>query len=248
MVKFSQDDYIKVNKMNKEINYLKIEPTKRTKKETILMFHGWGSSIDSQVALGKELSNLGFAIVIPEIKYHDSRGALKNHFDKVVLQKYFWKTIFESIDEQKELLFNLNLKSEEIILFGSSMGGFIASGMFFSKLEFTGLININGSSSFIATELDFRKLDNKEMMNKDQLLQFKHYDPKYKELSPTQKILFMHGENDQTIPIVGQNEFLSHYKNLFNENQLDFFTYKDVNHTITVEMKKDLLMWLAKNY
>ena len=87
--------------MNEEINYLKIEPTQRTKKETIVMFHGWGSTIDSQVALGKELSNLGFRIVIPEIKYHDSRDALKNHFDKAVLQNYFWKTIFESIDEQK---------------------------------------------------------------------------------------------------------------------------------------------------
>ncbi|MFD4707769.1 alpha/beta fold hydrolase [Gottfriedia sp. NPDC058432] len=139
------------------INFFEINQIKYSRKETIMMFHGWGSTIDSQIQLGNQLSELGFKVVIPEIKYHDSRQALNNHFDQKVIQTYFWKTIFETIDEEDELIDQLNLQKENTILLGSSMGGFIASGMFFSNTNYAGLININGSSSYIYSEKDFRK-------------------------------------------------------------------------------------------
>ncbi|PGM52568.1 hypothetical protein [Bacillus sp. AFS053548] len=60
-----------------------MKKTPISRKETIIMFHGWGSTIESQ------LSELGFKVVIPEIKYHDSRQALNNHFDQEILQSYF---------------------------------------------------------------------------------------------------------------------------------------------------------------
>ncbi|PGL69514.1 alpha/beta fold hydrolase [Bacillus sp. AFS055030] len=141
------------------INYYEITPDLVSRNETIIMFHGWGSTIESQKQLGKELSKLGFKVVIPEIKYHDSRQALTNHFDQKILQRYFWKTIFETIDEEDDIIQQLNLQKEKSILLGSSMGGFIASGMFFSNTSYAGLININGSSSYIYSEKDFRKKD-----------------------------------------------------------------------------------------
>ncbi|MGG2028431.1 hypothetical protein AB1282_22260 [Gottfriedia sp. S16(2024)] len=54
------------------INFFEINQIKYSRKETIMMFHGWGSTIDSQIQLGNQLSELGFKVVIPEIKYFET--------------------------------------------------------------------------------------------------------------------------------------------------------------------------------
>lgn len=222
------------------INYYVINPNIFSRKETIIMFHGWGSTIESQIQLGKELSELGFKIVIPEIKYHDSRQALNNHFDRKVLHTYFWKTIFETIDEEDEIIHQLNLQKENTILLGSSMGGFIASGMFFSNTSYAGLININGSSSFIYSEKDFRKKDGRVPLDGKELDTFLKYDPKFKNNNMKKPILFLHGEQDIVIPIAGQLDFLSST----NNHDIKLLKYEDVNHSITNCMKNDLINWL----
>lgn len=225
-------------------NFYEITPIKFSRKETIMMFHGWGSTIESQIQLGKELSEIGFKVVIPEIKYHDSRQVLNNHFDQKVLQTYFWKTIFETIDEEDELIHQLNLQKENTILLGSSMGGFIASGMFFSNTNYAGLININGSSSYIYSEKDFRKKDRRVPLNDKELETFVKYDPKFKNSTIRKPILFLHGEQDLVIPISGQLDFLATKQC----DYIDFLKYKDVNHTITNSMKNDIFNWLGKNF
>lgn len=226
------------------INFYEINPIIFSRKKIIMMFHGWGSTIESQIQLGKELSEIGFKVVIPEIKYHDSRQPLNNHFDQKVLQRYFWKTIFETIDEEGELIHRLNLQKENLILLGSSMGGFIASGMFFSNTSYAGLININGSSSFIYSERDFRKKDRRVPLNDKELEVFVKYDPKFKYSTIRKPILFLHGEQDLVIPIGGQVDFLATKQNDF----IDFLKYMDVNHTITNCMKNDIFNWLDKNF
>ncbi|MGG0178608.1 alpha/beta hydrolase family protein [Gottfriedia acidiceleris] len=226
------------------INYYELTPNLFNRKETIIMFHGWGSTIESQIQFGKELSELGFKVVIPEIKYHDSRQVLNNHFDQEILQTYFWKTIFESIDEEDEIINQLCLQKGNTILFGSSMGGFIASGMFFSNNSYAGLITINGSSSYIYSEKDFRKKDRREPLNERELERFKKYDPKFKDSTISKPVLFLHGEQDLVIPIGGQVDFLTAKHNYY----IDFLKYKDVNHSITGSMKKDIINWLDKNF
>ncbi|MFB7142610.1 hypothetical protein ACFCYN_23665 [Gottfriedia sp. NPDC056225] len=113
------------------INFYEICPNNFSRNKTIVMFHSWGSTIESQMNLGIELSELGFKVVIPEIKYHVMREALNNHFDQKVLQSYFWKTIFYTIDEENELMNTLNLKKEETILFGSSRVDLLLAAYFF---------------------------------------------------------------------------------------------------------------------
>lgn len=226
------------------IKYFGIEPYNASRKKTIVMFHGWGSTTVSQIELGEELSKLGFEIKIPEIIYHDTRQALSNHFDKKVIESHFWKTIFESMEEESKLINDLKLEKENTILFGSSMGGFIASGIFFSNPGYAGLINLNGSSSFLASENNFRKRDKREALNTDELLRFKEHDPKYKRVLINRPILFLHGEMDDVIPIDGQNDFIKSS----NEKYLSFLKYKEVNHTFTTSMKNDLLNWINKSF
>ncbi|MFF3022852.1 alpha/beta hydrolase family protein [Gottfriedia sp. NPDC057948] len=226
------------------INYYEIIPNIFSRKETIIMFHGWGSTIESQIQLGKELSELGYKVVIPEIKYHDSRQALNKHFEQQILQTYFWKTIFETIDEENEMINQFCLQKENTILLGSSMGGFIASGMFFSTNCYAGLININGSSSFLYSEKNFRKKDRREPLNESELETFVKYDPKFKDSTIRKPVLFLHGEQDLVIPIGGQLDFLT----TKHHSYIDFLKYKDVNHTITSSMKNDLINWVDKNF
>ncbi|UPM55773.1 alpha/beta hydrolase family protein [Gottfriedia acidiceleris] len=138
----------------------------------------------------------------------------------------------------------LCLLKENTILLGSSMGGFIASGMFFSNNSYAGLININGSSSYIYSENDFRKKDRREPLNESELETFEKYDPKFKDSNISKPVLFLHGQQDRVIPIGGQLDFLTTKHHYF----IDFLKYKDVNHTITGNMKNDILTWFDKNF
>ncbi|MFB7142611.1 hypothetical protein ACFCYN_23670 [Gottfriedia sp. NPDC056225] len=62
------------------------------------------------------------------------------------------------------------------------------------------------------------------------------YDPKFKENFTNKPILFLHGEKDSIISIDGQIDFVAS-----NDHSIQFFKYKDVNHTITNRMKTDLM-------
>ncbi|PEL11223.1 S9 family peptidase [Bacillus sp. AFS017336] len=208
----------------------------------LLCFTAGVQHTESQINLGNELSTLGFKVVIPEIKYHDTRQALNNHFDQKVLQSYFWKTIFYTIDEENELMNTLNLKKEETILFGSSMGGFIASGIFFSNTSYAGLININGSSSFVFSEKDFCNKAGRSI-EENYLATIEKYDPKFSGNVNNKPILFLHGEKDRVISIDGQIDFVAS-----NNHDIQFLKYKDVNHTITNRMKTDLINRLDKSF
>jgi predicted esterase len=237
------------DKMNGNmVRYKYIQAEGRQINKTIIMYHGWGSTIDSQIVLGEKLAQLGFDIIIPEIMYHDTRQPLDDHFQTDVMQHYFWKTIFESIDEGLMLLKLVGLAKENTILFGSSMGGFIASGLYTSYLGFAGLISINSSGSFILSETIFRERDSRPSLNEEEIKKFKFYDPINKKIISKSPILLLHGEKDLVVPIEGQNDF---YKHLLKANEnvsINFQLFKDVNHTITNTMVGNMINWLKEFY
>ncbi|EJS69004.1 hypothetical protein [Bacillus cereus] len=90
----------------------------------------------------------------------------------------------------------MKIQKENIILFGSSIGDFIASGIFFSNIDYAGLISINGSSSFVTSERFFRELDMRTRLEEIELNILKLYDPKCKDFKTNAPILFSHGENN----------------------------------------------------
>lgn len=185
------------------IRFKRIQAVGRQINKTIIMYHGWGSTIDSQIVLGERFARLGFDIIIPEIMYHDTRQQLDNYFKKDIMQHYFWKTIFESVDEGLNLLRLVGLSKENTILFGSSMGGFIASGLYASYPGFAGLISINSSGSFILSEMIFRERDSRPPLNEEEIEKFKFYDPINKKIISKSPILLLHGEKDLVVPIEG---------------------------------------------
>ncbi|MBA2937188.1 hypothetical protein HZF08_02635 [Paenibacillus sp. CGMCC 1.16610] len=55
----------------------------------IVLYHGWGSTIESYKFFASLISSWGYRVTIPELPCHGVRGSL-NYFDKETLQKKFW--------------------------------------------------------------------------------------------------------------------------------------------------------------
>ncbi|MEI2665790.1 alpha/beta hydrolase [Rossellomorea sp. LJF3] len=223
-------------------NYYSIEPNKQNESnKVIIIYHGWGGSALGYRDLAEELAGEGFNVIVPEIIYHDTRQKLADHFESKTVQAYFWETIMTTIDEFHDFVNTLGIYKENVILIGSSMGGCIANGIFAREPVVGGLVNMNGSGSFVLSEKLFRERDGRgdipDQLNK----RLKDYDPVEwaAGLSP---VLLMHGDSDQIMPIEGQMDYDRYLKE--NRSHVDFRVYEGVNHQITSDMVEDLIRWL----
>ena len=224
-------------------NYYSVEPKKQNEtNKVIIIYHGWGGSTLGYRDLGEELAGEGFKVIIPEIIYHDTRQPLANPFDTKTIQDYFWETIMTTIDEFLEFMTALGMELEKVALVGSSMGGCIANGIFAQEPRLGGMVNINGSGSFVLSEKLFRVRDGREALADNLKKILEEYDPVTREtgLSP---VLLMHGDRDDIMPIEGQKDY-HHYLKKKDKRNVDFRVYEGVNHQITGEMVSDLVCWL----
>ncbi|WP_034761472.1 alpha/beta hydrolase family protein [Rossellomorea vietnamensis] len=223
-------------------NYYSIQPNKQNESaKVIIIYHGWGGSALGYRDLAEELAGEGFNVVVPEIIYHDTRQKLADHFESKTVQDYFWETIMTTIDEFHDFVKALGIDKENVILIGSSMGGCIANGIFAREPMVGGLVNMNGSGSFVLTELLFREKDGRGDIPDQLKKRLMDYDPVDSEpgLSP---VLLMHGDCDEIMPIEGQMDYDRYLKG--NRRHVDFRVYEGVNHQITSDMIGDLIRWL----
>ena len=212
---------------------------------TIILYHGWGTDVDSYSNLAEDITKKGFRVIVPEIIYHDTRNLLENHFNKEIIQKYFWKTVVESIDEFDEFTKEFGIQLEKTIVVGSSMGGFIANGIFASSKNLGGLVNINGSGSFLLSERLFRKIDNRPNLPVEEEEVLKKYNP-VERTNSNSPVLLMHGDSDKTVPVEGQKDYFNYLTEVEGKKDVDLLIYEDINHQISPEMLKDLMVWLNK--
>lgn len=229
-----------------KFRYYLFEPKQRIKSEKIiLIYHGWGGTVKGYADLAGELLREGYTAIVPEIVFHDTRQSLENHFDKKTMQDYFWKAITESIDEFNEFVTTTGLNKENIIVVGNSMGGLIANGIFAREPNLYGLVNINGSGSFVRTEHIFREKDNRGHIPLEEEKVLKEYDPieKTKCESP---ILLMHGDLDELMPIEGQKDYYRFLNHIEKRSNVEFQVHSNVNHQFTLKMMNELIVWLNK--
>lgn len=230
----------------RQFKYNLFEPLKSIKKQTtVIFYHGWGTDADSYNDMAEEIAKKGYKVIVPEIIYHDTRNSIENHFDKENMYTYFWKTIFESIDEFDDFFKELGVPIQNTILVGSSMGGFIANGIFASQTALGGLVNINGSGSFVLSERLFREIDNRNDLPTKEELILKKYDP-IERGNCHSPVLLMHGEMDKTVPLAGQENYYKHLIENEGREDVELFIYKNINHQFTFDMLRDLTEWLNK--
>ena len=227
-----------------ELIYHLVEPTEEPWK-TVIFYHGWGGRIDSCREYADSLSRQGFRVVVPEIAYNDSRKPVNNPFEMETVQTYFWKAITESIEEFGALQKVLGVPETEILLIGSSMGGFIAAGIFARHPRIAGFASINGSGAFVLTEQIFRERLDRSPMDVETEALLKRFDPM--EVSPGQgAVLLINGELDRTVPLEGHAAYYKHLMETHKQENTEKKIVEGAAHQFTREMERDVANWLAE--
>ncbi|PLT29519.1 dienelactone hydrolase family protein [Peribacillus deserti] len=221
------------------------KPEGKHKPTTVFLFHGWGSSTENQGFLASILAKWGYQVIIPEIIYHNSRSPLSSHFQSDIMEGHFWPVILHSINEVPIMLKDANnqgiIQNQQIVLAGSSMGGFIATGAFVQETGAHALVNINGSGSWLKSEKEFQKAGSRPALCLDKLIQ---QDPilHVKKLD-NRPILLMHGSDDCIIKPAGQRDFHKKALAAGHEN-ITLEMFPNINHTISLTMIELLLRWM----
>ncbi|SNZ15905.1 hypothetical protein SAMN05421503_2791 [Terribacillus aidingensis] len=214
-----------------------------TEAPILFIYHGWGGSTAGYDDLAKELQKEGYKVVLPDIMHHDSRNPIANHFDGKSRQQLFWSTVFQTIDEFEFLISDLAIAMKHILVIGSSMGGFIANGIFARYDEIQGLVNVNGSGAFMLSEELFRQKDGRGTLTEEEKERVKAYDPVERKYSEA-PVLLMHGDKDTIIHVEGQHAYAAHC----NSPLVAFDIYKDVNHQFTADMVEGMKSWLNEQF
>lgn len=214
-----------------------------TEAPILVVYHGWAGSTTGYYDLAEELQELGYTVVLPDIVHHDSRGAIENYFDVSTRQQMFWGTVFQTIDEFDILIADLKVNKKDVLVIGSSMGGFIASSIFAKNHDAKGLVNVNGSGAFVVAEEFFRRSDGRGELSGKQRVLLEMYDP-IRYIHSGNPVLLMHGDSDQTIDISGQYAYYAHC----SSTDVTFDIYNEVNHQFTEDMVDGLKSWLSENF
>ncbi|WP_165995627.1 dienelactone hydrolase family protein [Bacillus sp. Cs-700] len=229
-----------IKKVDHGFSYYLLKPLHTSSVLNIILYHGWGSNASKYLEYASSLTDCGYTVIIPELIYHDSRNPLLNPFSQQDMESYFWKVIFQSIDECHQLLNRSNIVKKNTVVAGVSMGGFIASGVY-ATAELKGLANINGSGSFICSERFFRQASKRDPLTNSEEARFRMYDP-INYVHGDGSILLIHGEQDQIISIKCQEDYYTYLTN--KEKKVHMKRYKHVGHEFTTSMQTDFLKWL----
>lgn len=216
---------------------------------SILFYHGWGSSKESQRMRGFILAAAGYQVVIPDAIYHGERKPLDDYGKEAAIE-YFWDVIFANMEEyailEKELVLKYNADSEKIAVMGNSMGGFTAAGIFTWNKNVKTLIAFNGSCSWET----FNKNINPDMTGKLEELSKKasEKDPlKHLSLLTDRPILMLHGDSDSLVPVQGQREFYEKISPLYRDKErIKLIEYPLLNHFVTTNMMEESINWLGR--
>ena len=230
-----------MNKMNdNDFSYYLLKPLHISSVMTIILYHGWGSNASHYLHYASSFTEKGYTVIIPEIVYHDTRNPFSNPFNQKNMERYFWKVILQSIDECQSWLSRSNINKDNTVIAGVSMGGFIASGVY-ATADLKGLASIKRSGSFVYSEQLFRQESNRDPLTDEEEDTLKLYDP-ISYFHGDGVVLLLHGEQDQTVSIKGQEDYYAYLTQKRKKAQMK--RYKHVGHEFTTFMQMDFLNWL----
>lgn len=246
------NDYLKTEHLIEERNFIDNIPiirfnlkNKRGKLPTIILYHGWSSSKDSQRMRGFILANLGFQVIIPDANYHGQRNRLKN-YDGDSTVKYFWPTITNNLEEANIIIDysvkHYNADPNRIGVIGHSMGGFTAAGVFTHNENIKTAVVLNGSFNWNGANEIFKRYLGLEGDTRNPL------DPMTnQELLVDRPILLLHGGADNVVNIESQRDFYKHMKKSYRDKSLiQLIEYENLGHFVTTNMMDEAATWFKK--
>lgn len=219
---------------------------------TIIFYHGWGSTKESQRIRGIIYATMGYQVLIPDAIYHGERNPIDYNSAN---GKYFWETIFNNIEESNiligEIIKHYNGDPDNINAIGNSMGGFTAAGVFTHNSNIKSLITLNGSCAWKDSNDVLKK--NLDIVMTEELKQIEEkmekLDPiNHLELLKNRSILMLHGNSDSQVPVNSQRLFIQSIQPLYKDKtKIKLIEYPNLNHYVTTNMMEDSIAWLKDN-
>jgi len=217
---------------------------------TVILYHGWHSKKERNHFFAKILAYHGYRVIAPDLIHHGDRGILA-YDNKRVLKKYFWEIVFQSMREfgglMKDSVEKLEIEPDKIAIIGSSLGGFIGSGVFAHNKNIKALININGANAWEKVEELWKDLEGTGLANIRQKKTIKEYDPlRNRDDSVPRPILLLHGDKDTQIPVETQRYFYKEMEGTYRNTpeKLKLIEVPGLNHHKTLGMIEDAVNWL----
>lgn len=220
---------------------------------TLVLYHGWSSSKESQRFRAFILSSLGYQVISPDAIHHGERGTL-DYYDPENAKKYFWPTILKNLEESKSIIDyaieNYDADPDRIGILGHSMGGFTAAGIFTHNPKIKALVVFNGSCNWKYSNDIFKQaigMDNSEDLEDiEKSVNFK--DPMANmDLIIDRPILMLHGNKDSLVDIKSQRMFYDKIRPLYsNSNMIELIEYNNLNHFVTTNMMEEAAHWFKK--
>lgn len=219
---------------------------------TIILYHGWGSTMEKQRFRGFILASLGYQVLIPCAIYHGSRDAV-DHSKSENAVKYFWETIFQNIEESQQLIEygvkKLKADPDRLGVCGNSMGGFTAAGIFTANSSLKALVVFNGSCHWqYSTELLKKAFNVTDDFPPSQEEKLNRYNP-INNLNKIidRPILILHGDSDTAVDVDAQRSF---YKEVWpkyeDEEKLKYLEYAKLDHFVTTNMLEEAGLWFQR--
>lgn len=232
---------VSINKTNAII----IEPEIKSGLQSMVYYHGWGSSIERALFRGHILAMQGYPVLIPELKYHEKHHRID--YSSRNMAKFFWQIVYETVAKHSIisnwLENNYGIKDEQVVV-GHSMGGFIAGGVMTQYPVKYGLL-YNTSCSWQETNHYFaNSLKHEAFLSYEEKINI--FDPINKLNAFREKYLFLaNGEQDKIVPISGNQNFVNKCDEAGGYNtKLLHRIYPEVGHAITDHMLEDGLIFL----
>ncbi|NLJ98598.1 MAG: alpha/beta fold hydrolase [Tissierellia bacterium] len=217
---------------------------------TVIFYHGWSSSKENQRFRAFILSALGYQVVIPDAINHGERNPID--YQRIEnMEKYFWNTIFNNIDESEniieELVKKYNTDPNRIGVAGNSMGGFTAAGIFTHNPKLKALVVFNGSCGWENSNRLFKESLGITMSRglKEIEYRVRKLDPMNNlEILKNRPILMLHGDKDSMVSIESQRKFYRNIKPLYKDkNRIELIKYLNLNHFVTTNMMEECAIW-----
>lgn len=246
------DNVIEINTKVKGIPAIILRPKNVAGKiPTIIFYHGWSSSKDSQKFRGYILASYGFQVLLPDGLYHGDRGNLK--YNALNASKYFWEIIFNNLEESKELIEHLvehyEADPKRLGVTGHSMGAITASGVFTKNSRVSTLVTMNGSCNWKEINEMISQGFNSENWHKDELMTLiEKYDPNnFHEKLINRPVLLLHGEADVLVSPKPDREFIDTIRPKYEDkNKIDIIEFPRLGHFVTTNMLEEALIWFKK--
>lgn len=219
--------------------------------KTVVFYHGWSSSKESQKIRGLILAMFGYQVLIPDSIYHGERNPIDYDSDNGEL---FWDTVLNTIEEfdliRESIVHKYNGDKDNITVMGHSMGGFISAGIFTHNKDVKSVITLNGSFAWDYFNSIFKEENNLKMTEKqiEQEVIINKLDPiKNLEKLKDRPILMVHGGSDTVVSVECQRLFLRTIEPLNEDKRkVRLIKHPNLGHFVTTNMMEDSIRWLKE--